>query len=234
MPDEAETASDAASSTLYVRHFVRPFTLAAAKALFSDHGEVTWFWMDAIKTHCFVTFATVAQAQAALSAVNGVQWPAVTGRVLAAELIAADKAALRAASGGMGKEALAPAEPATRRPSGQAAPTTPKAAVAAAVTTPTATPVPASAAPAASTPTASTPDVAAAHEAVVVDTPSAQVKSLDDLFKKTVTKPVLYYKPVDEAVAAARRVQRQGGSTDARGPARPRSRSRSRSPPRRR
>jgi len=41
--------------TLYVKGFVRPFTNSAVKEFFSQDGEITFLWMDKIKTHCYVS-----------------------------------------------------------------------------------------------------------------------------------------------------------------------------------
>ena len=45
-----------ATDTLYIRNFVRPFTLPQAKEMLqSNGGTLTEFWMDSIRTHCFAT-----------------------------------------------------------------------------------------------------------------------------------------------------------------------------------
>ncbi|ETK90336.1 hypothetical protein, variant 8 [Phytophthora nicotianae] len=47
-------------TTLRIDNFVRPFTLNAVKTLVQELGNFVedGFWMDAIKTHCFVTYPT--------------------------------------------------------------------------------------------------------------------------------------------------------------------------------
>jgi hypothetical protein len=51
VPPSAHPPTD----TIVVNNFVRPLTLPAVKALLSAHGVVREFWMDSIKTHCYVT-----------------------------------------------------------------------------------------------------------------------------------------------------------------------------------
>jgi hypothetical protein len=43
------------TNTLLVRNFVRPFTLKAVKDLLAETGTVINFWMNDIKTHCYVS-----------------------------------------------------------------------------------------------------------------------------------------------------------------------------------
>lgn len=42
------------SSAFYVKGFVRPLIIRSAQELFSRYGTVKRFWMDPIKTHCYV------------------------------------------------------------------------------------------------------------------------------------------------------------------------------------
>lgn len=43
------------SSSVYVTNLVRPFMLPQLKELLSEHGELDYFWIDSIKSHCYVT-----------------------------------------------------------------------------------------------------------------------------------------------------------------------------------
>jgi len=74
--------------TVQVTNFVRPFTLKMARAMVAEAAggeeQIESFWMDSIKTHCFVTFKTTAQAVAVLAAVKGKKWPKLGGRCLSA------------------------------------------------------------------------------------------------------------------------------------------------------
>jgi hypothetical protein len=44
-----------ATTSLRIDRFVRPFTLRAVQELLGKTGSVCSFWMDHIKTHCYVT-----------------------------------------------------------------------------------------------------------------------------------------------------------------------------------
>lgn len=43
------------TTSMYVSNFVRPFTLPQVKELLGSYGEPEFFWMDAVKSHCYVT-----------------------------------------------------------------------------------------------------------------------------------------------------------------------------------
>lgn len=43
------------SNTLCVRNFTRPLRQADVETLLKSLGEVRVFWMDSVKSHCFVT-----------------------------------------------------------------------------------------------------------------------------------------------------------------------------------
>ena len=42
------------TNSLRIDRFLRPFTLKAVQELLGKTGSVTSFWMDHIKTHCYV------------------------------------------------------------------------------------------------------------------------------------------------------------------------------------
>lgn len=44
-----------ATNSLRIDRFLRPFTLKAVQELLGKTGTVTSFWMDNIKTHCYVS-----------------------------------------------------------------------------------------------------------------------------------------------------------------------------------
>ncbi|KAG2200183.1 hypothetical protein INT47_009821, partial [Mucor saturninus] len=70
------------SSALYVKGFVRPLIIRSVQELFGSYGTVKRFWMDSIKTHCYVTYETAEEAKAAYDQVNGIVFPKDTGKVL--------------------------------------------------------------------------------------------------------------------------------------------------------
>ncbi|KAE9044835.1 hypothetical protein PR003_g2656 [Phytophthora rubi] len=92
-----ENAADGATKTteaeerltLRIDNFVRPFTLNAVKALVQEFGNFVedGFWMDTIKTHCFVTYPSAEIAEKTKDALNGKVWPPENGRSLKVEFV---------------------------------------------------------------------------------------------------------------------------------------------------
>ncbi|XP_011506076.1 PREDICTED: apoptotic chromatin condensation inducer in the nucleus [Ceratosolen solmsi marchali] len=71
-PPEAQ-----ATNILLIRNLVRPFTLNQIKELLSRTGTIVenGFWMDRIKSKCFVEYANEDQAFETRQALHGVSWP---------------------------------------------------------------------------------------------------------------------------------------------------------------
>jgi apoptotic chromatin condensation inducer in the nucleus len=55
--------------------------------MLSDYGHIVSFWMDSIKTHCYVTYETISEASNARNDLYNRIWPPTTGRPLIAEFI---------------------------------------------------------------------------------------------------------------------------------------------------
>ncbi|CAJ0630960.1 2806_t:CDS:2 [Entrophospora sp. SA101] len=68
------------TTTLYIKNFVRPLTLAKVRELLEQYGQIEFFWMDKIKSHCYV------------KSLWDVVFPPETGRKLELEFIDFDKA----------------------------------------------------------------------------------------------------------------------------------------------
>jgi hypothetical protein len=80
------TSSDKCQSSIVkISNFVRPFTLESVQAMLSQYGMVTAFWMDKLRTMAFVEYESIEAARLCQFHINGLQWPAVTGRQLAVE-----------------------------------------------------------------------------------------------------------------------------------------------------
>ncbi|KAE8649157.1 apoptotic chromatin condensation inducer in the nucleus [Cucumis sativus] len=75
------------TNSLRIDRFLRPFTLKAVQELLGKTGNVTSFWMDHIKTHCYVTYSSVEEALKTRDAVYNLQWPPNGGRLLIAEFV---------------------------------------------------------------------------------------------------------------------------------------------------
>ncbi|KAJ9541168.1 hypothetical protein OSB04_027674 [Centaurea solstitialis] len=54
------------TTSLRIDNFLRPFTLKAVQELLGKTGTVVSFWMDHIKTHCYVTFTSMGSKIVAL------------------------------------------------------------------------------------------------------------------------------------------------------------------------
>ncbi|GLU20416.1 hypothetical protein SLE2022_366190 [Rubroshorea leprosula] len=75
------------TTSLRIDHFLRPFTLKAVQELLGKTGNITSFWMDQIKTHCYVTYSSVEEAIETRNAVYNLQWPPNGGQLLVAEFV---------------------------------------------------------------------------------------------------------------------------------------------------
>lgn len=76
-----------ATTSLKIDKFLRPFTFKAVKELLAQTGTVQDVWMDQIKTHCYVTYFSVEEATATRNALYNLQWPPQGGRLLTAEFV---------------------------------------------------------------------------------------------------------------------------------------------------
>ncbi|XP_063750837.1 apoptotic chromatin condensation inducer 1b isoform X2 [Eleginops maclovinus] len=72
------------SKIIHVTNLVRPFTLGQLKELLNRTGSVLedGFWIDKIKSHCFVTYGSTEEALATRAALHGVKWPSSNPKVL--------------------------------------------------------------------------------------------------------------------------------------------------------
>ncbi|XP_057415488.1 uncharacterized protein LOC130710293 [Lotus japonicus] len=77
----------APTCSLRIDRFLRPFTLKAVQELLGKTGNVISFWMDQIKTHCYVTYSSVEEAIETRNAVYNLQWPRNGGHLLVAEYV---------------------------------------------------------------------------------------------------------------------------------------------------
>ncbi|CAG8455185.1 13372_t:CDS:2 [Ambispora gerdemannii] len=75
------------TSTLYIKNFVRPLTLTAVRTLLEQFGTIEYFWMNKIKSHCYVKYETVDSAVKTRNEMWNVKWPPETGRLLILDFI---------------------------------------------------------------------------------------------------------------------------------------------------
>ncbi|XP_038126353.1 apoptotic chromatin condensation inducer 1b isoform X1 [Cyprinodon tularosa] len=81
------------SNIIHVINLVRPFTLLQLKELLNRTGTVVeeGFWIDKIKSHCYVTYTTTEEAVATRTALHGVKWPASNPKVLSVDFCEQDE-----------------------------------------------------------------------------------------------------------------------------------------------
>lgn len=58
------------TNSLRIDRFLRPFTLKAVQELLGKSGTVTDFWMDHIKTHCYVSVSKISLVLLSLAHVH--------------------------------------------------------------------------------------------------------------------------------------------------------------------
>ncbi|KAG0237729.1 Apoptotic chromatin condensation inducer in the nucleus [Actinomortierella wolfii] len=191
---ETQLPQTGADRALTIINFVRPLTLPQVKRMLSEFGEIEHFWMDSIKTHCYVVYKTVEMAQNAYSGTKGVVFPKETGKPLEPYFISAEDA-LRST------EEAEKAQNNRQRPNVFIGPTSEKPkADEASVNKSKAkegvdTTAAASAASAAASASVSKDDAAQRRrEEKKARQPQPQIVQPNELFQRTTTLPVLYFK----------------------------------------
>ncbi|KAK1649787.1 hypothetical protein QYE76_067592 [Lolium multiflorum] len=196
-----------ATTSLRIDRFVRPFTLRAVQELLGKTGSVCSFWMDHIKTHCYVTFSSVEEATATRDAVYNLQWPPNNGNHLLAEFVDPQEVKLKleppppAVAATTVAAPVVPVSPATtpREPPSQQAQANQSAPRQAATPREQMPPPPPLMKP-------PTPNPGSARDKLLPTPkkPEPPVVTLDDLFRKTQSSPRIYYLPLSEEEVSAK------------------------------
>jgi len=81
---EISPACNESSSIIFIRNLVRPFTLLQLKDLLGKSGKMLEdkFWIDKIKSKCYVTYETEQEAIAARESLHGLRWPEANPKTL--------------------------------------------------------------------------------------------------------------------------------------------------------
>ncbi|KAE9604766.1 putative transcription regulator SAP family [Lupinus albus] len=185
------------TNSLRIDRFLRPFTLKAVQELLGKTGKVNSFWMDQIKTHCYVTYSSIEEATETRNAVYNLQWPLNGGRLLVAEYVEPEEVKLKIepppsqAPPFSGGPAIPPAPPSQPEPSPRQHQQLP--------------PPPGTLPP--PPPLSKAPPVA--RERLPSPPPLPEkvdppIVTLDDLFRKTTATPRIYYLPLSEEQVAAK------------------------------
>ncbi|XP_027336943.1 actin cytoskeleton-regulatory complex protein PAN1-like [Abrus precatorius] len=194
------------TNSLRIDRFLRPFTLKAVQELLGKTGNVNNFWMDQIKTHCYVTYSSIEEAIETRNAVYNLQWPPNGGRLLVAEFVDPEEVKLKleappTQAASVSNVPTVPPTPPSSQPEPSPRPHKEQ------------HPVPATLPP---PPPLSKPPPLARDRLPSppplpekVDPP---IVTLDDLFRKTTATPRIYYLPLSEEQVAAK-LAAQGKST---------------------
>ncbi|XP_035210213.1 apoptotic chromatin condensation inducer in the nucleus-like isoform X2 [Stegodyphus dumicola] len=81
-----------ASRIIFIQNLVRPFTLHQLKELLKQSGNIIeeHFWIDKIKSKCFVMYETKEEAIKARNALNGTRWPVSNPKILSVDFATED------------------------------------------------------------------------------------------------------------------------------------------------
>ncbi|GFP98109.1 apoptotic chromatin condensation inducer in the nucleus [Phtheirospermum japonicum] len=104
-------SSKSPTNSLRIDRFLRPFTLKQVQELLGKTGTVTGFWMDHIKTHCYVSYSSVEEAVGTRNAVYNLQWPTNGGHLLVAEFVDPQEVKTRAEAPLVSPVTLSPSIP---------------------------------------------------------------------------------------------------------------------------
>ncbi|KAJ8769569.1 hypothetical protein K2173_005172 [Erythroxylum novogranatense] len=198
------------TNSLRIDRFVRPFTLKAVQELLEKTGTSTSFWMDQIKTHCYVTYSSVDEAIETRNAVYNLQWPPNGGRLLVADFVDPQEVKMRVEAPPQSPATpVTPSVPvaSTLQPQPQPQPSPRQQVPRQQLPPPPVLPPPP---PLSNPPLAKErfahppPPLPEKHEPPIV--------TLDDLFQKTKATPRIYYLPLSEEQVAAKLAER-GRST---------------------
>ncbi|KAJ9673756.1 hypothetical protein PVL29_023364 [Vitis rotundifolia] len=189
------------TNSLRIDRFLRPFTLKAVQELLAKTGNVCSFWMDHIKTHCYVTYSSVEEAKETRNALYNLQWPPNGGRLLVAEYVDPQEVKSR-----VDAPPQSPATPVSAGPSVPAASSpvqTPPSGRQHGLRQQLPPPPPVLQPPPVSKPPTARERIQLPPPPPVPEKVDAPIVTLDDLFRKTKTTPRIYYLPLsDEQVAA--------------------------------
>lgn len=90
---DATATLEPPSRIIYIRGLTRPFTLPLLKELLNRYGKLVdgQFWLDKIKSQCFVTYNTVEEAQNAREGLDGCRWPSTNPKTLSVRFARQDE-----------------------------------------------------------------------------------------------------------------------------------------------
>uniref|UniRef100_A0A5B6Z9E1 Putative apoptotic chromatin condensation inducer in the nucleus-like isoform X1 n=1 Tax=Davidia involucrata TaxID=16924 RepID=A0A5B6Z9E1_DAVIN len=198
----APPSSTPPTNSIRIDRFLRPFTLKAVQELLARTGNVCSFWMDHIKTHCYVMYSSVEEAIETRNALYNLQWPPNGGRLLVAEFVDPQEVKMRLEAPPQSPAtpvSTSPTVPETRA-SIQPPPSTRQHGLGQRLLAQPPLPQPPSVSDSATT-RQRDPHPPSLPLPEKVDPP---IVTLDDLFRKTRATPRIYYLPLTEEQVAAK------------------------------
>ncbi|CAO3597257.1 unnamed protein product [Absidia cylindrospora] len=67
-------------TAICIKGFVRPLITKHLQEFIKQYGEIKRFWIDPIKTHCYIIYETLDQATNAFKSIDGTVYPPNTGK----------------------------------------------------------------------------------------------------------------------------------------------------------
>ncbi|GAA0143678.1 hypothetical protein LIER_35789 [Lithospermum erythrorhizon] len=189
------------TTSLRIDNFVRPFTLKAVHELLEKTGKVSNFWMDHIKTHCYVTFSSAEEAIETRNAVYNLQWPSNGGRLLVADFVDPEEVTLHVEGHSQSAGPSTNAKPSTADVQPLVQPAVPT--LQQVPKQPQEPQHPLSRVPPARDPSAVKERLLRVAPPVD-DQAEAPMPTLDDLFRRTKATPRIYYLPLTDKEVAAK------------------------------
>jgi len=80
-----EASKNIPSNVLLITNLVRPFTLPQLRELLLRTGELKDIWIDKIKSKCIAKYANADEAFETRAALHGIKWPPVNNKTLAVD-----------------------------------------------------------------------------------------------------------------------------------------------------
>ncbi|KAI3996354.1 hypothetical protein MKX01_026822 [Papaver californicum] len=195
------------TTSLRIDNFLRPFTLKAVQELLAKTGAVCSFWMDHIKTHCYVTYSSVEEATETRNALYNLQWPTNGGKLLVADFVDPQDVKTRAEAPAAAPVSTTPKTPQSAPLSSKPPPeVSPRQAVQRKQLPPPPPPV------ASDSPPPTREQLPLPPPPPLPQSEDPPIVTLDDLFRKTTSTPRIYFLPLSEEQVSAK-LARQGKNT---------------------
>lgn len=82
---EVSPAKNVESTVLFITGLVRPYTIMQLKKLLGVTGDDNKFWIDKIKSKCYIAYNTVEEAVKVRNEIHNLKWPQSSPKILKSE-----------------------------------------------------------------------------------------------------------------------------------------------------